>query len=116
MLASRLSFNHQGGFGNVMPLDDGRVDDEDAPPHVHGAVLLLRAEQMQRLVGFEGGYATQQVDVHTYDGVTVRAVTFVTKPSFRIREALPTTDVYKNKLCVGARHLRLQADYVVCVV
>jgi len=42
--------------------DDGNGADADVcPPHVHGAVLRLSAEQMQRLVGFEGGYATEQV-------------------------------------------------------
>jgi len=56
------------------------------------------------------------VDVRTYDGGTVQCTTFVTKRSFRIAEELPTTDVYKNKLCAGARHLQLQEDYVVRVV
>ena len=46
----------------------------------------------------------------------MQCTTFVTKRSFRIAEELPTTDVYKNKLCAGARHLQLQEDYVVRVV
>jgi gamma-glutamylcyclotransferase (GGCT)/AIG2-like uncharacterized protein YtfP len=103
-----LRFNHQGGFGNLMP----RGSEADTP-HVHGALLRLRQEQMRRLSGFEGGYCTEEVEVVTYKGDRVRAVTFITKPAFLIQEGLPTTDVYKAKLCAGARHLSLEPEYVV---
>lgn len=111
----RLAFNLATGMrwvepamANVMPAS-GEV--------VHGVAFELTDAELARLKASEGGtrfYRSQSVEVETYDGERLAALTFVAQQDVVRREVSPSAR-YLDLLRKGARHHRLAEDYCALV-
>lgn len=101
-----LVFNHRGGFGNIIC----RGEDSTAL-HVHGVVLKIRNEDMNRLKQFEVGYKTTPLTVRTYDGKIIEAKVFVSDEGMLLRQSLPPTSRYLKILKEAALFWKLDNTY-----
>lgn len=106
----RLKFNHSGGMGNIEPLPDGKASD-GGPDEVHGMLLLLNAQDFEKLSKMEHEYETAEVEVHTYDGRKIMARAFVTPPSFKLPASLPPPERYLSLIRKGAVTSKIDIRY-----
>lgn len=83
----RLSFNHRGGMGNVVP---------SPGTDVHGVLLRVSAADFAKLQRMEDGYDAADVTVRSYDGRDIVAKVFVSKPSRLIVDGLAPPERYKR--------------------
>jgi len=111
----RLTFNHQGGMGNVEPMTPAAAQYFQARGihGVHGILHRLTRTDFARLSNMESGYRPVEVDVHASDGRgMIEAVVFITPKNRSVRDGLAPPDRYHNLILRGAKEWNLNRNYV----
>lgn len=102
----KLMFQHQGGYGTI----DYRPNDT-ARPDVHGVVLEISSQDMERLGDREQGYMVQDVAVLAETGDLYISKAFMSHISWRLPQEVRPPAEYLNSLQQGARLHNLPMEY-----
>eukprot|EP00210_Caulerpa_lentillifera_P001878 g1807.t1 len=111
----KLSFNHQGGMGNVELMSSASASYFKARgiDGVHGILHRLSLTDYARLTNIESGYRPVEHLVETKDGRgSVLAIVFQSPKHRCIRDGLPPPDRYLQLICKGAKEWNLDSQYI----
>lgn len=110
----KMSFNNQGGMGNVekMTSDAESLFRDRGISGVHGILYRFSHVDFTRLTNMEYGYYPIEMEVEAQDGRIIRAVVYRTPNDHRIKDDLPVPDRYIQLIVKGAKEWNLDTNYI----